>query len=158
MATIIAGRLQLQAQAEQAIQELIQAGFVPEKTTSFYVNPPGQHAVYPIGGDRFHSPGIEEMDKSIGFGTGVTAITEAVIGADVKPHDVSEHANPDTAHSVLLRGAGMLIAVELNDQIPLEKVVDLLKRIGASHIEKAEGEIVNGEWLDFDPLSEPHYL
>lgn len=153
MSTIIAGRLQLQEQVEEAIQQLRQAGFVPEKITSFYVNPPGQHAVYPIGGDRFNSPGSEEIEQGMQFGEKATAVTEAIIGSQVTgKKEGSEHT-----HHRALRKAGMLVAVQLAEQDPIQ-VANLFKKLGADDIEQTEGEIVDGEWRDFDPLSEPRYL
>lgn len=155
MATIIAGRLQLQEQAEEAIHQLVQAGFAPQKIASFYVNPPGQHALYPIGGDRFQSPGIEEIDKGLDVGSNVAAVTETMIGAHKKVYKKEDSDHP---HPVLLRRAGMLVAVELPDSTSCAEVTALFKRIGATHLEQAEGEIVNGEWPDFNPISEPCYI
>lgn len=163
MATIIAGRLQLQHDAEAAVEQLIQAGFVPDKVTSFYVNPPGQHAAYPIGGDRYQSPDTEEEpSKNTRFKEAMIEVTEAVIGADAhtaheKAH-AAEHSAVEHAHTLRLRAAGMLVAVELIDPTYQEQAIAVFKQLGANHIEKAEGEISDSEWFDFDPLSEPCYL
>jgi hypothetical protein len=158
MATIIAASLQLQSQAEEAVEQLILAGFAPEKATSFFINPPGQHAIYPIGGDRYQSPSAaEESGKSAKLGTAFVEITEAVIGVkhdDAHAHDTAaNHANAVPPHR-----AGMLVAVEVADHINQDKAIALLTRLGAHHIEQAEGKIVGGEWIDFDPLNEPRYL
>jgi hypothetical protein len=157
MATIIAASLQLQNQTEDAIEQLILAGFAPEKVTSFFINPPGQHALYPIGGDRYESPGTtENIDKNTKLGTAFVEMTEAVIGV---PHEnapadvVTTHAN-----SAPLHRAGMLVAVEVIDKANQEKAIAVLQRLGAKNMEEAEGEIVNGEWIDFDPLSDARYL
>lgn len=161
MATIIAGRLQLQHQAEEAIEELIQAGFAPDKITSFYVNPPGQHAMYPIGGDRYQSPAKEEPGKNAKFRETITEVAEAMIGADKhKAHEKADsgHVTDEHAHALRLRTAGMLVAVEIINHSHQEQAVALLTQLGAKNIEKAEGEIIDGEWADFDPLSEPYYL
>lgn len=151
MATIIAASLQLQTQTEEAVEQLISAGFAPEKVTSFFVNPPGQHALYPIGGDHYQSPGIaDEGDKNATFGTAFVEVAEAVIGVT---HD-AKHKHASTPR----HRSGMLVAVELADQTDQDKAVAVLTQLGASNIEKAEGEIHDGEWRDFDPLSEPCYL
>jgi len=161
MATIIAASLQLQNQAEEAVKQLVLAGFAPDKVTSFFVNPPGQHALYPIGGDEF-SDATEESGKNTAF----VEITETLIGVmhHKKPSEhadsaeKSENVSASPAHTQRLRRAGMLVAVELADQTLQDKVVTLLSQLGATNIEKAEGEIINGEWHNFDPLMEPCYL
>lgn len=171
MATIIAARLQLQSQAEDAVEQLIHAGFAAEKVTSFYVNTPGQHALYPIGGDRYQSPGIDEIGTE--FSEALVEVTETLIGVNV--HEDTHEKKPDAASNdkktrsecvvsdpdsdiPTLRNAGMLVAVELAEPADQEKVTALFRQLGAEKIEKAEGEIVDGEWRDFDPLSEPCYL
>lgn len=129
MATVIAARMQLQDQVDQAIGELERAGFAREHIASFYVNPPGQHATYPIGGDRFESPDIN--------------------GA------VDSDSQAEAAKA--LRRAGMLVAVELDGKDQAQ-AVDVFRQCGAFNVEQAEGVIAQGEWRDFDPLSLPHYL
>src|SRR5690606_36735755 len=57
MATIIAGRFAQQEEVQHAIAALQQAGAPAAQITSFYVNPQGQHDLYPVGGDRDESPG-----------------------------------------------------------------------------------------------------
>ncbi len=158
MATIIAARLQLQNHAEEVIYQLIQAGFAPEKITSFYVNPPGQHAAYPIGGDHYQSPKLSDDDKE----TSVTSTTEALIGVSShKRADSLDHTGTDgTPHTHLrqYRSAGMLVAVELSDLSAQDQTIAMLRQLGANNIEEAQGEITDGSWADFDPLSEPVYL
>jgi hypothetical protein len=149
MAIIIAASLQLHDQAQEAVEQLKRAGFAPEKVSSFFVNPPGQHALYPIGGDEYKSPGTTSKSEAV-----IEEMAEAVIGVK---HDKNHSEHPADRNDPLYR-TGMLVAVELPDQTYQDKVVALFARLGANNIEKAEGEIVNGEWIDFDPLSEPCYL
>jgi hypothetical protein len=158
MATIIASRFQLKEQAELVIEQLIQVGFDADKITSFYVNPPGQHAVYPIGGDRYQSPGVPVFGhRAENVSLGVTVV-ETVIGTEpVK--DMSIEGKPGDQHETApLRRAGMLVAVELDDRNFQDRAVTFLEKLGAEDIEKSEGKIIEGEWLDFDPLSAPSYL
>ena len=164
MATIIAANLQLQRQAEDAVEQLISAGFAPEKVTSFYVNPPGQHALYPIGGDHYQSPAdtAEKTGKSAILETAIAEVAEAIIGVThgndssmTQNHTTDSANNTDTKP---LYRAGMVVAVEVAGQPDQDKAVALLTQLGARNIEKVEGEIVDGEWLDFDPFSEPCYL
>jgi len=37
-------------------------------------------------------------------------------------------------------------------------VVELLQRMGATDIERAEGIWRNGDWVDFDPLAPPQLV
>ena len=63
MTVIIAGRFEQQDEVQEAISALQRAGAPPSQISSFYVNPPGQHDMFPIGGDRDESPGAEDSDK-----------------------------------------------------------------------------------------------
>ncbi len=77
MAHIIAGRFLEQEQVTQVIDAMVDAGVAQDRISTFYLNPPGQHNMYPIGGDRDDSPGAHET------GTGVVsgAATGGAIGA-----------------------------------------------------------------------------
>jgi len=50
MANIVAGRFEQQTDADAAIAELTRQGFARDEVTSFFVNPPGEHAKFLIGG------------------------------------------------------------------------------------------------------------
>ena len=76
MTTIITGNFQQQDEAQQAMSELTGAGFTADQTTTFFVNSPGQHDLYPIGGDEDESPGTE--DAAFGSASGAAAIGVAV--------------------------------------------------------------------------------
>lgn len=88
MKTIIVGRYIQQDQAQSAARELLRAGFSPRETTLFYVNPQGQHDIYPVGGDEDESEGTHEASSGavrgavggIGAGTLVGAATIPVLG------------------------------------------------------------------------------
>ena len=62
MAHIIAARLQEQDQIANAVAALKDAGFNEASISSFYVNPPGQHDLFPLGGDREDSPGAKDAE------------------------------------------------------------------------------------------------
>ncbi|HMN81038.1 MAG TPA: hypothetical protein PKA20_14040 [Burkholderiaceae bacterium] len=68
MTRIIAGRFQLQDEAREAVRRLVESGFPEDRVTTFFVNPPGRHATYPIGGDRDVSPGAEHAAPASGAG------------------------------------------------------------------------------------------
>lgn len=71
MAHIIAGHFQEQAQVAAVVDAMLAAGFPEDRISHFYLNPAGQHDLYPIGGDRDESPGAHESGS--GVVTGVTA-------------------------------------------------------------------------------------
>jgi phage tail tape-measure protein len=56
------------------------------------------------------------------------------------------------------RAAGMLVAVAFDDPDMEAQAVDVLRRLGATQIERARGNIVDGDWADFDPASEPDII
>ncbi len=53
---IVAGRFDSFAKAETTAGRLRAQGVAEEDLSVFYVNPPGQHATYPIGGDIAATP------------------------------------------------------------------------------------------------------
>ena len=89
MATIIAGRVQTQQRADDVMAELQSRGIAAHDMQAFYVNPPGQHGAYPIGGDVDADTGTEEA--SIGQASGIAAgaaaglAAGAVAGAAIPP-------------------------------------------------------------------------
>jgi hypothetical protein len=56
------------------------------------------------------------------------------------------------------RPAGMLLAVEVHDPAEEDRALDVLRRTGAHHIERAEGHIDHGDWTDFNPLVPPQLV
>jgi hypothetical protein len=181
MSTIIAGHFQLQDEVDNARRELIGAGFPEERISAFFVNQPGQHDMTPIGGDHQQSPGAKETPIGVLEGTAaggavglalgaVTApvtgpvgpIIGGLVGAHVgslfsfsKMKEGGEAEEGDDENLVEPRKPGMLLAVALADGGEESRALDMLRDLGAHHIERAEGTIVEGDWVDFDPLSMP---
>lgn len=85
MSLIIAGRLPDQEQTESAVKALVEAGFAPNYISSFYLNPPGQHNLYAVGGDRDDSPGAHEARKGVVKGAAGGGTVGAVIGLTGAP-------------------------------------------------------------------------
>jgi hypothetical protein len=71
MSLIVASRFTTFNDAEVAIDRLHTNGFVDEDVSLFYVNPGGQHARFPVGGDRFADP--QSRWASLGAGAGAAA-------------------------------------------------------------------------------------
>lgn len=182
MSTIIAGRFLQQTQIEHTIEELVRAGFGRDRISAFYVNPPGQHDSYPIGGDHAVSPGAHESDKGVAIGAatgaavGVAAtpflgpvgtVTGGLLGAHVgglvgslskmkERGETGEHAE-DADNAAPVRHSGLLLAIAV-DPDDSDHAANLLRSMGAMELERAEGTIENGDWIDFDPTATPHIL
>jgi len=181
---IIAGRFQTQPEVDRAIEELQRCGFARDGISSFYVNPPGQHDTFPIGGDQAVSPGAKETDKGIAAGAATGAVvgatagtplfgplgtaTGALVGAHVgglvgsvsqmkDKGETGEHAE-DVENAAPVRKAGMLVAVAADDHEREERAIKLLRSLGANELERAEGTIQNGDWSDFNPVTPPALL
>jgi hypothetical protein len=183
MSIIIAGHFQLQDEVEQARAALVDAGFDADRVSGFYVNQPGQHDMTPIGGDRQLSPGAKETPKGLAEGVGAGGAVGVVAGAVTSPVTgplgpivgglLGAHVGSLFSFSRMKergeceeggapqpeeRPAGMLVAVAFDDATEEARVVDLLRRLGAHHLERAYGNIVNGDWADFDPTSVPEVI
>ena len=184
MTSIIAGRLQRQDQVELAITELLAAGFPRDGISAFYVNPAGQHELYPVGGDRDESPGTSEADEgllrgaatggAIGAAVGVAGIAvmgpvSSVLGAAVGAHigtlvgslsQMKEGGEDEsgTDHALPQRESGMVVAVAMNGQGSEAQVIAILEALGADQIERADGTIAAGDWGDFDPRDTPNLI
>lgn len=175
--TIIAARFEQQDEAQRAVAALQQAGAPADQISTFYVNPAGQHDLYPIGGDRDESPGSEDSDKGSAAGMGVggavggaaglatapvTGPLGAVVGSLLGAHvgslmgSLSQTDNAEDFPPT--RRAGMLVAVSISSQDEEQRAIDTLRTIGPTHLERAEGQIVEGDWVDFDPLSSPDFI
>ena len=80
MSTIIAGRFETFAHAENTANRMLAQGFRQDDLSMFYVNPPGQHGTYPIGGDRAADPAARETGKGAGRGIMIGAAVGVGVG------------------------------------------------------------------------------
>lgn len=179
MANIIAGRFDQLTSADEARAEILRAGFNEEQVTTFYVNPPGQHDMTPIGGDEIESEGAEHTERGIrkgGLAGGAVGVAVGLatmpaigpiaplVGALVGAHggdlagSLSETEDDGGANSLPFRRAGMMLAVTAGSQDEEERAVRVLRALNAQDIERAEGTIANGDWEDFDPLQPPRLV
>jgi hypothetical protein len=173
MTTIISGRFAQQTEVQHAISALVNAGFDEEHISAFYVNPPGQHDLYPIGGDRDQSPGAEHSGRGTvaggvvgaaigGLTTPMTGPVGPIIGTLVGAHLGSLVGTlsqmDDAEQSPPLRHSGMLVAVEAAEPAREEQAAEILRSVGAQDMERMDGTITDGDWSDFNPLSAPAFL
>lgn len=182
MSNIIAGRFETLEQAESAKQELRRRQFNGESVTSFYVNPPGQHDQFPIGGDEDADPGADVAHVSSAKGAtigaivgallaglvvvafsivGVVAIVAAVLVAvGVGAYMGSLIGTLGGVHKrveepPIRRKSGVLVAVRADGIDAQQTAYRILLNLGAHDIEKARGALHKGKWLDFDPTRPP---
>jgi hypothetical protein len=85
MTPIIAGRFEQNSEAERAAAALHRGGFDTHDVTVFFINPAGQHATYPIGGDRDASPGAKHADGGALKGAAVGSAVGAGVGLAAAP-------------------------------------------------------------------------
>ena len=79
MNTIIAGRFDVQAQADAAVAALEQAGFATDRIAKFYVTSPGQHALH----GTVHDPEASAGAHHAGTGAATGALKGSGVGAVV---------------------------------------------------------------------------
>ncbi|CAG4916606.1 hypothetical protein [Paraburkholderia gardini] len=180
MSLIVAGRFTTFPAAEAAAQRLFANGFVEEDVTLFFVNPRGQHARYPIGGDQDDDPGARDAPKGASKGVMIGAVVGAIVGAGLfavfhAPLLVSVIAAGVGAYIGSLIGAmshtregdrhghqshheerdsGVLLAVHVSPDTQLQ-AARVLRECGGSTIERATGRWQQGRWADFDPTRTP---
>ncbi|CAH2909488.1 MAG: putative membrane protein [uncultured Paraburkholderia sp.] len=182
MSLIVAARFTTFPAAEEAAQKLFNAGFVEEDVTLFFVNPRGQHARFPIGGDTSTDAGSKGAPKGAGLGVTIGAVVGAIVGVGIfaafsAPLLVSVIAagvgayigslagamwrtreSPEAGHRTSFheetRDSGVLVAVHVSSDNQLE-AARVLREAGGVSIERATGRWQQGRWADFDPLKRP---
>jgi hypothetical protein len=176
MSHIVAGRFDRTLDADAALEALKREGFSRGEVDAFYVSPPGQNAMTPVGGDAPHS---SAGSRRGGIGAGIGAVIGLVVGliaGFVGAIDLGTPTIPLAALLGALVGAfagalasfhggerrdaslehpvephgGRMIAVCV-DRAGTERVAaDLLRRHNARDVGRAEGQWRDG-WRDFDP-------
>jgi len=128
MTLIIAARFPTFDVAHAAAQRLMQAGVHESALHVFFVNPPGAHDHYAVGGDQAADPGTRGApNKALGVAALLGAIG-AVAG-------------------------GVIVSTFAESFIPI--IVGILREAGGEAIERAQGRWRGGAWEDFDPLKPP---
>jgi len=185
MSLIIAARFQTFDQAEAAAQGLYAAGFRDEDIHTFYVNIAGEHARYPLGGDRKADP--DSKGASVGAVVGAAglgilfAILCAIVAWQIEPSAIAVTAAGGVgayigalAGALWVTGKGRRVRhgpvardvhpevrqagvlMALHIQPDQEaRAVALLRQAGGTDVERANGRWMNGKWQDFDPLVPP---
>jgi hypothetical protein len=163
-------------QAVDAVESLRRHGFASADVSHFANNPPGQHDRFPIGGDENMDPGARHAHAGAAAGAGVGAGAGAAVGAVVAgPPGAAVGAGigayvgslagalnklegEGTQEQPTRRPAGVIVAARAASVTSQQVAIGVLQAEGATHIEKTEGQWLNGTWSDFDPVSEPRLV
>jgi hypothetical protein len=177
MTRIVAAHLPQATDAEAVLQALSRQGFRRSEFQSFYVNPEGQHGLYPIGGDAHSDEGAKHAGRGTLYGAAIGGVVGAAAGYGVSiPLEnafitVAGFAIGAYAGSLLgalsrmragdrrkatkthpvERAAGQMIAVRVDRPGTEPRAVETLAHYGARDIERTEGNWRGGDWKDFDP-------
>lgn len=177
MSKIVAGRFNDLAGAEAVLRALPGAGFQRSEFESFFVTPPGQHAIYPVGGDSHSDEGAKEAGNgamrgalvggAIGLvagmaaymafdqmitilaGIGLGAYVGSLLGALSKTR--AGNRRTATMEHPVERPGGPMVAIRVDRPGAEPLAIETLQRYGAHDIERTEGQWENGDWKDFDP-------
>jgi hypothetical protein len=181
MTDIVAGRFKEQTDAQAAIARLLRHGFRDNDVSSFFVNPPGQHARFPVGGDRNVSPGARGAALTalagaiiggvLGFVFGMaalhvygvaSAIAGTVVGAylgvlagalaRLQDRPAARRSGNDATE---VRQGGIMVAAHTPTPTSRDEAVRTLQSSGALDVEATQGDWHDGTWTDFDPTAPP---
>ena len=176
MSRIICGMFDRSIDADAALETFKREGFERAEVDAFYVSPPGQHAMTPVGGDANSSEGSREAGPAAAIGAVAGAVVGAAagmvfsgdLGLVIVPLGAGLGAyvgsfagamsrvrggRRDQAtreHPVEPQG-GRMIAICVDRAGMDKKAIDILKANGARDVRRAEGQWANGSWRDFDP-------
>ncbi|VVE61972.1 hypothetical protein PCA31118_00856 [Pandoraea captiosa] len=179
MATIVAGRFDTFEQAGDVARRLYARRFGTDDVSIFFLNPAGQHARFPIGGDMHADPGARPGGFGAVLGLAAGLVVGGVIGVTIYRFGMPWWPIPVIAALVGgyggalagalsrmrsrraqtqaydARDAGVIVAAHVTAQTA-DSAMTVLRSAGANDIQQTEGVWENGEWRDFSPLAPPH--
>ncbi len=171
---IIAGRFQTKSKADAAAAAIMR--YVDRSDICiFHNNAPGQHGTLMMDGTEDLNAGLKADGESavttavsaglaagvIGLvggpvtalaAAGVAAYTGSLVGAMGGMQEAQSQQLPN------LRPAGVILAIRIARPASEKFVINDLRIAGAEDIEAAEGEWRDGDWVDFNPVKEPHLV
>lgn len=188
MSLIVAARFQTFDEAREAAQRLRREGFDEGDIHTFYINTAGEHARYPLGGDRVADPDARGAHLGALAGAALVGLAFALAGGLVALWAgaailVVAAAAGAGAYVGALGGALWMAgrrrrrpsaAAASPEHPPLrqagvmlalpvtperESVArGVLRDAGGHDIERAQGRWLDGKWEDFDPLKPPRHV
>jgi hypothetical protein len=182
MANIVAALYKTMDDAERARAAVAAEGIPAADMSLFALNAPGQHAMYPVGGDEDADAGAKHAHvgaatgaavgataalalgtaAAVATGTGpIVAATAAAIGAYTGSlvgalNTLGDKEGEPHAHAAE-RPAGVMLAVATPSDAK-DNVIRVLRSFAPLELEQAEGVVSDGVWIDFDPRRPPALL
>ncbi|APD11127.1 hypothetical protein UC34_03420 [Pandoraea vervacti] len=182
MAMIVAGRFTTCDQANLVASRLYDRAFRPSDVSVFFLNPTGQHAKFPIGGDVDADAAARPAGKGAAqgviaggaFGLALGALlfvtvwrfwlvpvvgmmAGAYLGAFLGALQRMRSRERVSAREAGMRDAGVMLATHVSESTA-DTAIAVLRDAGAAEIEQADGVWEAGEWRDFDPVKRAHDL
>lgn len=184
MQTIIAGRVLTQERANQLMAQLRARGVALADMQAFYVNQPGQHAQFPIGGDQYADEAAADAPKGQAAGaavgaaaglvaggvaaaavpplapviiagvTGVGALAGSIAGAVSATKGAEEMGQGAAEEETHDLEGGLMLAVRVTPGTEAA-VMEVMRAAGVENVERTRGEWRDGHWVDFDPTRPP---
>jgi hypothetical protein len=175
MSRIVAGRFDRTLDADAALERLKRDGFTRQEVDAFYVSPPGQNAMTPVGGDAPHSSEgsrkagvgaaigiavgavagflvgliVQQGGPGLWLATGLGALIGAFAGAMMSVR-AGRRSLASVEHPVEGRG-GRMIAVCVDRPGTEQLAATALRSHNARDVGRTEGDWRDGSWRDFDP-------
>lgn len=187
MSLIVAARFQTFDETREAAQRLGREGFDEGDIHTFYINTAGEHARYPLGGDRVADPDARGAHIGALAGAALVGIVLALAGglvalwAGAAMLVVAAAAGVGAYVGALggalwmagrrqrrpaaaapqahppLRQAGVMLALPVAPERE-SAARRVLREAGGHDIERAQGRWLDGKWEDFDPLKPPRHV
>lgn len=179
MAMIVAGRFTTFEQAEAGARHLYARDFGPDDVSVFFLNPSGQHARFPIGGDVYADSAARPGGSGAAYGAAFGVIVGLVVGFVVYMFGwrywvvwpaaalVGGYVGAFGGALRRMQGrqieglgtlrqsdTGVMLAAHVTGETA-GAVEAVLRASGAANVERVDGEWVDGEWADFDPARPP---
>ncbi len=185
MSLIVAARFDTFDAAEAAAARFFAQGWEQDALNIFFVNPPGAHARYPVGGDRAADPDARGAEGGAWGGAAAFGAVGAVVGAGLlmafgQAGWIVVAAAAVGAYLGALGGAlsvagkakrAFAKSSQTSDSPPVRPsgvllavhvepgqqtdVADMLRACGGKDVERANGRWREGRWVDFDPIEPP---
>lgn len=180
MEYIIAGHFEQQAQVAQTIEALARAQIAEDAIAAFYLTPPhtqpatrgetAEDAGNVADQSSSQAGGVKGVAAGVAVGAAAGAAGIPLIGpvapllgafagayvgslagglSEIKktPKQTGSQAEAPAAP----RQAGMMVAVCVHQPDQEMAVIAVLREMGATDIERGEGQVSDGRWQDFDP-------
>ena len=177
MERIIAAEFDTFEQAQRAFTALQVHGLAMQDMQIFYLKPAGQHAQYPIGGDRAVDKAATGSGRGALVGGAVGAVVGALVGwwllgltqwptfvliafialgayVGAMSGGIIKLGRGGRRQEPLNRVSGVMLAAR-QGHAEEEAVVGILQRNGGYAIEWAQGTWSQGQWQDFNPTRTP---